>query len=704
MRGKHLHRLARAVALLHDMTVSTSLLRDRLTRAHLALARGWVQGLDLRVLAQRYLAGIDGEDATDLRVARHRLQRTLDELAAAARRAGLKGASTLARQAALIRQPAGVPSLDEFAQRFDADFHSQQELLDLYQAEYGQAPGAEAARRAARRRARLVDRQLQLITELEGVVGEDLTPASALAAWFAPGIVDRLHRADLFTVAQLVDRIRSVPRRWWSGVPGIGENKGQRLRRFIEAHLGPITTAATTAVLAPAGESPGASLALPMPSAAVRKELGVVPLERLHVPNELSGELGAFRAPVERCAIAARNDYDAIHTWLSTKASALTQAAYRREAERLLLWCVLQRRKALSSLTLDDAQAYRDFIADPQPAAQWIGSKGVPRFAPLWRPFAGPLKASSQTQSLVILHGLFEWLLSTGYTTVNPFAGVRVQRATRPVAASTTAADTSGLEHDRSKRNRVLARTLPTPALQAVLEELRVLEPGGRHRRTALVLRILVSTGLRISELAAARRDHLEWIPPSQQGDGGWVLHVVGKRGKHREVPLPEDLVQALADYLAARGLPGALEDVPPGTYLIGKVDDLYLKLPSAGRMEVVDAAGGIETVTTLPDGTPASRGDGVRAQTIHHDLQRLFERVAQRLEAKDRLGAQRLRQASAHWLRHTSASTAVAAGVPLDVVGALLGHASLTTTSQYVHAESHRVAKEMRKLWKQLG
>jgi integrase len=143
---------------------------------------------------------------------------------------------------------------------------------------------------------------------------------------------------------------------------------------------------------------------------------------------------------------------------------------------------------------------------------------------------------------------------------------------------------------------------------------------------------------------------------------------------------------------------------VPPGTYLIGKVDDLYLKLPRAGRMDVVDAAGAVETVTVLPDGTPAYKGDGVRPQTIHEDLQRLFERVAQRLEGKDRLGAQRLQLASAHWLRHTSASTAVAAGVPLDVVGALLGHASLTTTSQYVHAELHRVAKEMKKLWKQLG
>ncbi|WP_156902057.1 hypothetical protein [Azohydromonas australica] len=63
------------------------------------------------MLSERYLAGIDGEDSTNLRVARQRLQRPLDELAAAARRAGLKGASTLARQAALIQEPQGMPSL-----------------------------------------------------------------------------------------------------------------------------------------------------------------------------------------------------------------------------------------------------------------------------------------------------------------------------------------------------------------------------------------------------------------------------------------------------------------------------------------------------------------------------------------------------------------------------------------------------------------
>jgi hypothetical protein len=136
-----------------------------------------------------------------------------------------------------------------------------------------------------------VERQLELISELEGVVGEDLTLSSSLVAWFAPSIADRLHRADLFKVAQLVHRIRSVPRRRWSGIPGIGEGKGQRIRRFIEAHLGPISTAsAPPALPAPGADAPGSALVA--------------------------------------VTAAAR----------STKSPELTQASYRREAERLLLW------------------------------------------------------------------------------------------------------------------------------------------------------------------------------------------------------------------------------------------------------------------------------------------------------------------------------------------------------------------------------
>jgi hypothetical protein len=78
-----------------------------------------------------------------------------------------------------------VPLLEEFAKCADDDFHSQQELLALYQAEHAQMLGAEAARRAARRRARLVERPLWRINGLEAQLDKGLTLASPLAAWFA---------------------------------------------------------------------------------------------------------------------------------------------------------------------------------------------------------------------------------------------------------------------------------------------------------------------------------------------------------------------------------------------------------------------------------------------------------------------------------------------------------------------------------------
>ena len=41
----------------------------------------------------------------------------------------------------------------------------------------------------------------------------------------------------------------------------------------------------------------------------------------------------------------------------------------------------------------------------------------------------------------------------------------------------------------------------------------------------------------------------------------------------------------------------------------------------------------------------------------------------------------------SAHWLRHAHASHALDRGAPIHLVQATLGHASVATTSRYLHA-----------------
>lgn len=72
------------------------------------------------------------------------------------------------------------------------------------------------------------------------------------------------------------------------------------------------------------------------------------------------------------------------------------------------------------------------------------------------------------------------------------------------------------------------------------------------------------------------------------------------------------------------------------------------------------------------------------------------FPQAAEVLAAEDPASTARLAQAGARWLRHTFGSHAIARGVALDVVQHRLGHASLATTSVYVHAEDARIAREL--------
>jgi len=62
-----------------------------------------------------------------------------------------------------------------------------------------------------------------------------------------------------------------------------------------------------------------------------------------------------------------------VQAWLSLHESPATQRAYRKEAERLLLWAIVERGRALSSLTTEDAVAYRAFLHRPAHRVRWIG-------------------------------------------------------------------------------------------------------------------------------------------------------------------------------------------------------------------------------------------------------------------------------------------------------------------------------------------
>ena len=368
----------------------------------------------------------------------------------------------------------------------------------------------------------------------------------------------------------------------------------------------------------------------------------IVPLEAFTLPAEINGSEGSNRGHGAIRQIQADNDVDAIKAWLARFLHKQTTFDnYRKEAERLLLWSIIQLRKPLSSLTHEDWLLYQLFLRDPNPASRWVAAEGrkFPRSHPEWRPFVGPLSASSQRQAAVILNALFSWLVNAGYLAGNPLALSRERR--RRSAPRIT----RYLDEEMWQDVKISVDALPreTP----------------REREHYLRLRWLVSLcyvcGLRISEIACnnmggffRRRD--------REGEERWWLEVLGKGDKLRIVPATEELMVELARYrreLSYPPYPVQGETTP-------------LLLPIGGKPR------------------PMTRGG------IHEIFKDIFAKTADRLRRRGpehEAAASRMMQASAHWLRHTAGSHMANNNVDLRHVRDNLGHESISTTNTYLHS-----------------
>lgn len=603
----------------------------RLSRAHLAYVRCWAEGLDLVAAWSRYLY-VDG--AGDARRARGELKRLLDELRALARAHGRADIAVLLRrdpEAMIeIRDPK-VPTLEEFGARQPEDFYTEAELLELYRQQYGAAD----ARSAARRRRRLRERLVLAVQWLERVGTREPAAADPVAAWLDERVAQRLASAGIGTLGDLMLRIVSKGYRWHRGVPKIGPEGAARLVRWLREHETALGALPSPALL-PLSRIDTAALTPP-------PRIGIVPLERFVAPSARDGSHGSNRAPLERCKVAAANDYEAIAAWLRLRVVGThTWRAYRKEAERFLLWAVLERGKALSSLDGDDCVAYRDFLAAP--GAQWCGPRNAQRWSEEWRPFEGTLSVRSQAVAITIVRSLAEWLVRRHYLDSNPWDDVPA----RPDAPS-------------MPRLRALSQKQWELVRGWLADEL-VSAPSPALHRLQFLLEFGYMTGMRLAELAAAR---IGWLRHEQLDDGEWAwsILVLGKRSKWREVPLPEPAVDALRAYLVRRGLDG----------------DPLANDPQA------------PLISMLAQEAPLS------AARIYEILSDGFERCAVQVYARDRRAAERIREASTHWLRHTYGSHAAARGVPQDVLQANLGHESLATTSIYMKSEIGRRHRAVR-------
>ncbi|MGL4233398.1 MAG: tyrosine-type recombinase/integrase [Casimicrobium sp.] len=624
--------------------------RRRIAASHFAFLRGWVHGLPLAELGERYLAS-----GLDLRVVKSELKWLRTELIAMAARSPRPELAALLRRSPRSDTDAAtaaptLPTLDEFAARFPDGFYSQAELEALFSEEF-----TARLTPAQRRRNRLAARQLDALSYLEPVVTVPPQPDDGVSAWFAPNLAARLTQAGLRRLSDIQGVYRSRGARWWTLVPRLGAKGAAAIAHWWALHsysLGELQAFRRDA---------SAHIQVPQPAVAKPSDDrafgdALSPLEHLHIPALLSGRDGSNRQSKERCKLAADNDYDAILAWLSTRPTgSATWRSYRKEAERFLLWAIVAKRKAFSSLNTEDCIVYRDFLQDPQPSERWIGPPAAPRWSLQWRPFCGPLSRSSTQHAQTVLRLLCEWLTRQRYLDSSPWDGVPM------IAAQRIRIQTS--------------RAFTAAQWETVRKGLTNLSPSPTHRRLQFMVSFLYSTGLRLSELASARLRQLEYDADT----GGWSLHVLGKGLVAREIPLASDTVEQLRDNLM-QSYPEAHLDIDPSLEALIERLDLDTAL--------------IRTIDPRRDPEQP-----VSHSTVYKALKAFFSAIANGDSLTNARERKRFVDASTHWLRHTFASHALADGMSLDVVRDVLGHASIATTSLYLSAERKRKAEQMQQL-----
>jgi site-specific recombinase XerD len=600
----------------------------RLTREHFALYRGYLDGVSVEQLHATY-----GDATTDVRATRRLIGLLRDTLSSAARRTRDVEATHLLRL-----RPGSIPeriaesvtpTLEAYREAIDPHgFHSEAELLELYRAEYSQE-NFPLDRRASRN-ARLRRRQADALARMESSLVQAPQPSHPVSSWLEPAIADRLQRAHIYTLADLLGFIERRGHRWHTGVERVGPKAAQRITDWLSLHTDSLRHTLSKRAVTPRRRLPGNDPALARP-----RVTGIVPLEALEVPHELDGSAGINRADQTPSDAGFLTDLQAIDVWLtSVQRSVHTVRAYRREAERLLLWAIHTKEKALSSLDSRDCAEYIEtFLTDPQPAAQWVGGGKIERTHPDWRPFIGGLSERSRETARAILHAMCEWLVNQRYLASNPFV------CCAPV--------TTGPRID------VAGRSLSHSQWRAIVQASTRVLYSGQELRDFLALSLAYSTGLRRAELAGASTGQLTQATSLEPGGDRWHLVIIGTRRSDRRIPIPDSVMALLIASLQARGLPGNPAKCASDTPLLAN--------SRTGRALTPDGIGQIFRRLLL----------GPKPGMAHALLS---------ADAKSR-------NPSTHWIRHTHSHHAFERGADCREIQARLGHAHLSTTRLYLRA-----------------
>ena len=271
--------------------------------------------------------------------------------------------------------------------------------------------------------------------------------------------------------------------------------------------------------------------------------------------------------------------------------------------------------RGLSANTL---AAYR---ADLTALARWLAERGIPIIkttrADLLGFIAFRVEAGARPRStarqLSSFRRFFRYFVREGVIHDDPTAQIAMPKIGRSLPKSLTEEEVESL--------------LAAPAIN---------DPLGHRDRT--MLEVLYATGLRVSELVNLKYNQIN----TNQG----VIRIMGKGNRERLIPLGEEAVRWLTDFVRA----------PRSEILLDRTTDYLF---------------------------PTRRGDRMTRQAFWH----IIKRYARKAVIDKEL--------SPHTLRHAFATHLLNHGADLRVVQMLLGHSDLSTTQIYTHVARERM-KEM--------
>jgi site-specific recombinase XerD len=365
---------------------------------------------------------------------------------------------------------------------------------------------------------------------------------------------------------------------------------------------------------------------------------------------------GRFMNASTTNSLGVADDAQALALFLRDRAqrSPHTLRAYRTELRRLIGWCEAHRRGPLSDLTRDDLLAFRRSLDQPGQfgniagAARAVASGNAPAVH-------APRSDASRRRALAVISSLFRYWQKTGYLVVNP------------------AVELSG--DGAARMTWTPARILPARLLMLGDAVTAGERPPGVSplvwARRCAIWSLYRFAGVRLAELEwsaeqglprlsvdeAAKKDvdataGVASVLPDPVGLA-WTLHVRGKGGKVRAIPLPSRCAPVLGDYRVLRGLP-----VEPAPF---------------------------ESVPLIH----SEKRDALGHSGLYDEVKAVLQAAEARVPPGDVTTRALLHAASTHWLRHGYARTLVVDhAVPLPVAQTLLGHASVQTTAAYARTD----------------